>query len=492
MPASLNDLNESLQRLYTAATHVSCLIHPSMNPRTVGLEQSIWRDLPEDTFRSHLVQLEERTNAVPADAQQFPESIPLFARDTDAYTFPLHDELKLADAFAFIAAVQEGAQSVAAVCLEENAQDRTLTVRFAAVDAINESLQQALRTVCEILGDAAEQVTDSHKQLEKLFLFVTRLHVQRLLGRLRSSKWEKPKYLSRTHKKPLWQDFANLIHRVQFLYTKNEKTVRHLVESQLRSLAELYSTFEPIPSNSEQEFSLLTHLIRTSYDHCTSEVLQAYGYRLAVAGQTNQVRAAVKTLRQIEKIAAYYRVSNTLIRASRRYPCYFLRQHLRLVYLPPYASIPTSVGYEDWAKTCHIHAEVQLVVHYDLNWLLNTRIASTETAQTKVLPPRVIGTSKYLCFLCYLFIKTHGRFLPTNTHGRLYDQWTIPDLAEFSDKQRERYRDVIMRMDDVVVSRAANPPLWRAEPMTSRENLLDAVRDESSIALWRTLQSETQ
>ncbi len=82
--------------------------------------------------------------------------------------------------------------------------------------------------------------------------------------------------------------------------------------------------------------------------------------------------------------------------------------------------------------------------------------------------------------------------MPTNTHGRLYDQWTIPDLVEFTDKQRERYRDIIIKMDDEVVSRAANPPSWRAEPMTSRENLLDAVRDESSIALWRTLQSEAQ
>ena len=463
-----------------------------MNPRTAVLEQSVWRDLPEDTFRSHLVQLEERTNAVPADAQQFYMSSLSFARDTDAYTFSLHDELKLADAFAFIAAVQEGAQSVAAVCLEEDARDRTLTVRFAAVDAINQSLQQALSTVCEILADSAEQATDSHKQFDELFQFVTRLHIQRLLGRLRSSKWEKPKYLSRTHKKPLWQDFANLIHRVQFLYTKNERAVRDLVQSQLRTLAELYSVFETIPSNSEEEFSHLTHLIHTSYDCCTSEVLQGYAYRLAVAGQTNQVRAAVKTLRQIEKIAAYYRVSNTLIRASRRYPHHFVRQHLRLVYLPPYAGIPTSIGYEDWAKTCHVHAEVQLVVHYDLGSLLKTRITSAETAQAKVLPPRVIGTSKHLCYLCYLFIRTHGDFFPTNTHGRLYDQWTIPDLAEFTDKQRERYRDIIIKMDDEVVSRAASPPLWRAEPMTSRENLLDAVRDDSSIALWRTPQSEAQ
>ncbi|MBV36523.1 MAG: hypothetical protein CMP47_13895 [Rickettsiales bacterium] len=463
-----------------------------MNPRTAGLEKSIWRDLPEETFRSHLVQLEERTNAVPADAQQFPVSGPFFERDTDAYTFSLHDELRLADAFAFIAAVQEGAQSVAAVCLEENARDRTLTVRFAAVDAINESLQKALSTVCEILAHSAEQGTDSHEQFDGLFQFVTRLHVQRLLGRLRSSKWEKPKYLSRTHKKPLWQDFANLIHRIQFLYTKNERAVRDVVESQLGSLAELYSVFETIPSNCEEEFSHLTHLIHTSYDRCTSEVLQGYAARLAGAGQTNQVRAAVKTLRQIEKIAAYYRVPSTIIRASRRYPHYFLQQHLRLVYLPPYASIPTSIGYEEWAKTCHVHAEVQLVIHYDLNSLLATRVTSTGTAQVKVLPPRVIGTSKHLCYLCYLFIKTHGRFLPTNTHGRLYDQWTIPDLVEFTDKQRERYRDIIIKMDDEVVSRAANPPSWRAEPMTSRENLLDAVRDESSIALWRTLQSEAQ
>ncbi len=445
-----------------------------MNPRTADPDQSIWRDLPEDAFREHLVQLEERTNAVPIDAQRF-SATTLNNPDRDSHLLSVNDEQSLADAFAFLAAVEEGAQSVAAVCLEEDIQNTILTVRFAAVDTISELLQHALHKVTEVLSRDVDTASDDNLRSNELFQLITKLHFQRLLGRLRSSRWTKPNFLSRSHKKPLWQDFANLIHRVQFLYTKQESFTRQSLEKQLKPLAELYSLFETTALNSDEQLAHLTHLIRTSYDCCTDYGMKDYTQRLRCAGQTSQVRSALKTLQQIEKIAAYYRVANTLISVSQRYVCYFQHKQPRLVYLSPYACVPTCIGYEEWAKTSHIHAEIQLIVHYDMQ----SPSGSTSNDTTTSLPPRVIGTSKYLCYLCYRFMEKHGRFPPANTHGRLYDQWTIPDLAAFSDEQRSRYRYIIQEMDKDVVARAARSPLWRPEPMTSRENLLDAVQDAS-------------
>ncbi|KAK6369710.1 uncharacterized protein PV06_01934 [Exophiala oligosperma] len=458
-----------------------------MNPRTADIQQSIWKDFSEDTFRSHLVLLEERTNAVPVDSQLFPVASLAETRSARHYGLSIRDEQTLADAFAFLAAVQEGAQSVAAVCLEEHIRQHTLTVRFAAVDTISLDLQQALHTVSIILG-ASGSPDDRDLRSKELFHFVVRLHFKRILGRLRSSKWEKPKYLSRTHKKSLWQDFDNLAHRVQFVYTKREKELRDDVQHNIRTLADTYSRFESVSAKSVEEFELLVHLIQVSYDFCTSTTARDYARRMSNAGQTNQVRAAVKTLRQIEKVAAYYRVPATLIRVSHRYPQYFRAEGLRMEYLAPYASVPTSIGYEDWARTCHVHAEIQLVVYYDMR-SCDTNMVDDPNHDS--LMPRVMGTSKYLCYLCYLFIKFHSGFPAANTHGRLYDQWTVPDLAEYSQEQRERYRQVIKSMDEAIMTHASKPPCWRAEPMTSRENLLNSVQEESAIVLSQSVIRDT-
>ncbi|KAJ9616344.1 hypothetical protein H2200_000062 [Cladophialophora chaetospira] len=458
-----------------------------MDARTADAEQSVWRDLSEDTFRRHLVQLEERTNAVPIDPRRFSVSSITDDLEYKSQLLLREDEQSLADAFAFLVAVEEGAQSVAAVCLEEDIQNTILTVRFAAVDAISESVQIALHQVSTFLVKSADAAMDTHPQSDELLQLITKLHFRRLLGRLRSSKWIKPQFLSRTHKKPLWQDFANLIHRVQFIYTKREASAWQYLEKELHNLAELYSSFESKAAGSEEEFTHLTCLIRRSYDSCTGDALKEYARRLRSVGSTSQIRSAIKTLHQIEKIAAYYRVSTTLVRASRRYPYYFQGKGLRLLYLLPYASIPTSIAYKEWAKTCHVHAEIQLIIYYDIHFPRPTTCEQSPDRQVNpnILAPRVIGTSKHLCYLCYLFLKAHGRFPPANTHGRLYDQWTIPDLVEFTNEQESRYMFILQQLDNEVVARAAVSPLWKPEPMTSRENLLDSMRDESTIALWR-------
>ena len=59
-----------------------------------------------------------------------------------------------------------------------------------------------------------------------------------------------------------------------------------------------------------------------------------------------------------------------------------------------------------------VHAEIQLLLHYD---------------RSKGIPPRFICASKHACFLCGLFFKLHGQFVPPNTHGRLYEKWTLPE-----------------------------------------------------------------
>jgi len=476
----------------------------SLDVRTASPEQSIWRELPEDSFRQRLVDLEERTNAVPLDPQVFPihEWSPDTAGDGEGtYTLSLAVEQQLANDFAFLAAIGEGAQSVSAACLEEHVQPQKLTVRLAAVDiSVEETLQLALQDVSNILIEAAShrRVKDAGSasyDIELLFRRVVHFHRGRIVARLRSVKWEKPRYLSRSHKKPLWQDFSNLIHRAQFLYTKAEAQARRSLESGLHELASIYEGFEIVPSDPASELAYISQLVQASFVFCTSEQGRSYSQRLEDlttgpnAKLTKQVASAIKCFRQIEKIAAYWRISRSLVGAARRYPSLF-QPGIELAFLTPFKSVPTTVGYESWAQTCHVHAEIQLIVWYDLG-APHDPVHQTET-RTTVLGsrrtespfhlPRVMGSSKYFCYLCYLFIRTHGRFFPANTHGRLYDQWTVPDLSVYSDSLRQRYRDILQSINDEIVTQLDNfkgtesdkpvPLRWRAEPMTSRQNLL--------------------
>jgi hypothetical protein len=451
-----------------------------LKSRTADSEHSIWRDIPEHTFRQHLVELEKRTNAVPLEPQIF--SLEQRNGATGAYTLPLHIEQQVADDLAFLAAIEEGAQSVAAVCIEEQSQPARLTIRFASLDlSLSDEVKTALQDVVDSLISPLSKDSDS-TLCHLLFERIVSLHYRRLLARLRSSKWEKPKYLSRQHKKPLWQDFANLIHRVQFLYTKKEAAARRSVETHLQAMASLYAGFEATEPGSTDEAFALQNLVKSSYQLCKAGDVVAFAQRLQAsvnATPTPKVASAIKCLRQIEKIGAYWRITRSLIETRLKYPSLF-QVRVELAFLTPYESVPTSIGYETWATTCHVHAEIQLAVYYDL---LHCQTVSSPAGPHRpdFRLPRVIGTSKWLCFLCYLFLRSHGRFVPTNTHGRLYDQWTVPDLAEYGDELYSHYRRIVKDIDEEVVRETNNTSLsdaeailvrWRAEPMTSRQNLL--------------------
>lgn len=66
----------------------------------------------------------------------------------------------------------------------------------------------------------------------------------------------------------------------------------------------------------------------------------------------------------------------------------------------------------DSATAWKIHAEVQILLFYK------------QTPQ--MIRPRIIGSSKSACYLCNLFIQSHGQFQVSRSHGRLYDRWILP------------------------------------------------------------------
>src|SRR4051812_29603944 len=102
--------------------------------KTAPMYDTIWHRISEDTFRQNLVALEKRTNAVPMDPRVFKLGDGAEIDRGYAWRLPLSVEQQVADDFSFVAAVQQGAQSVAAACIEQRRSQPSVTIRFAAAD----------------------------------------------------------------------------------------------------------------------------------------------------------------------------------------------------------------------------------------------------------------------------------------------------------------------------------------------------------------------
>ncbi|KIA75355.1 hypothetical protein HK57_00184 [Aspergillus ustus] len=457
----------------------------SVRPVQTALpSDTIWSHVAEDDFRHHLVTLQKQTNAVPMDVLTAEDDNDQQHYIISSPFLPLHIEKQFADDFAYIAAVTEGAQSVAAVCLEQHlpapslAPDcPTLVITVAGMDVIDEKVKDMLHAIVAQLQHRSQAVSshrhnppEADSSVDIIFRSIILQHEQKLLGRLRSRKWSKPNYLARTHKKPLWADFENLLHRAQHVYARrSERKAREAITASIQDTRKLYENFEASDGGTQggnQE--LLAKLVRATFLWCKSPPIGEYASKLETAGATTpQTAAAIKTLRQLEKIGAYWRIANDLVAVTDQHRHLFRRVNLE--YLTPYASVPTTIAYESWARTCHVHAEIQLVAE-----LAKKAWTGNNASAVEIRRPRAIGTSKYLCYLCYLFLRYHGTFQMLSTHGRLYDQWTVPDLAEYDTAMRQRLAAVLKSMDEHVVKEINQTKcgIWRAEPMTSRQNLL--------------------
>jgi hypothetical protein len=98
---------------------------------------------------------------------------------------------------------------------------------------------------------------------------------------------------------------------------------------------------------------------------------------------------------------------------------------------------------EEILKDGKYHAEVQLVAYFELN--------------PAVFMPRVIASSKKACYMCDLFIKSHGRFHIKKTHGRLYHRWRIPPIPALL-ATRTRFNTALeTRIREAVRERAKRP-----------------------------------
>lgn len=450
--------------------------------QTAEDHQTIWSAVSERDFRQHLVTLERRTNAVPIGVLT---ATVIDSVEAEAQVLPLSIESAVADDLAYLAAVTEGAQSVAAVCLEQHIGLK-LVVRVAGMDVVDQKVRGMLSEIARVLETAAAAARTNHHDgdwEETAFSLIIGQHSQKLLGRMRSVKWVKPAYLRKTHKKPLVKDFENVTHRINHIYPrKGEWKIRKTLIGVVKALQDQYEHFET--TSFQDEVPGLKRLVLATYDFCKIAEVRAFASTVeGIIDPTPQVAAVVKTLRQLEKIGAYWRITKTLIATAVKYPSTF--RCVEMQYVTPYAAAETDIAYESWAQIMHVHAEVQLVVEYAIRQQKEETgmVSKQDFNSERIVWPRTIGTSKYLCYLCYLFLREHGGFgKALNSHGRLFDQWTVPDLKEYNPETREKLADVLRRVNNCVEAQTEalqKDVIWRPEPMTSRQNLLGDCEDEN-------------
>jgi OTT_1508-like deaminase len=265
---------------------------------------------------------------------------------------------------------------------------------------------------------------------QQIFEKVMILSRTRIHSRLQSVQWKKPAYF-RSDPEPLHQGLKKFSHWLKQQHPKSHSEGAILVQ-QLDNLCSVCQRIDGIQGDTAEELQHLKDIVRKSYDVCTSNGNCTIENTISAHGFDPKHVCDNKYIRQVDKIGRYWGSCRLMAEASRKYKEIFMNMGLQVI--PPYGELKSPISFKGGIVSCHVHAEIQLLVFYGLNPNLSTSI------------PRILGVSKSACYLCDLFIQKHGQFFITKTHGRLHDQWTVPDLAEFLPNQLSEYQRILSEM----------------------------------------------
>ncbi len=297
------------------------------------------------------------------------------------------------------------------------------------------------------------KLEDCISEVSRLVLLLCR---ERILSRMRLFLGQPPGFVRGGKAATNNAGPASTLERMRDVATT--PTARELVDG----VSEMKKTFENIlhPDSSLSEDVQLLQLeavVHQCFVTTTKNGQASFRTTLKTSGFEPSIWFKNKYIMQIDKLGAYRRIPETLVREARRERSRVVFSKIELQFARPYAPKMSWRYHTGKRVYCHVHAEVQLVTHYLLS-------------SSPVLP-RVMGTSKEACFLCHLFISKHGAFEVSAKHGRLFDQWTIPDLAEYSPENVTKLRAIIKEMIDECKRLARLTHPWRPYPLTSRHNL---------------------
>ena len=279
----------------------------------------------------------------------------------------------------------------------------------------------------------------------------------RIHGRLESNNWTRPRHQSSKKKKrPLHQALRKYCLTLKGVRSNASKSMDSL-QDQLIGLCSTYEAVDRCSNDSSKRVAAIKLAVQQSYGICTSGGKCSIQTTIAAHGLNSGQMCKERVIRQVNKIGRYWGLCIDMAEDSRRYPNLF--SNISLDFSTPYTRTSSKVHSNAITKgfvKCRVHAEIQLLVCLD------------QRGHVGYLRPRVIGVNKAACYLCNLFFLTHGLYFITKTHGRLYEQWTVPDLEKYSIQQRHEYRRIVSSMIEVLETAAKSQPKQkRVDPMQS-------------------------
>ncbi|KAI9730966.1 MAG: hypothetical protein M1818_008042 [Claussenomyces sp. TS43310] len=381
---------------------------------------NFWTPVDKMKFHQKIVGL-YNWNREPYGAEDYRNQV---VQESDQYVLTCGEELHIADHIAFLAQSEEGARTVSAATLEEHKGGAGLTIRIAGNQTPSQGVLHGLEEIMKIVQAYAAKAKMRDIYFEALFDMVISFSRKRLHERLRSKQSPKPWWNSSP------QPSLCTAIRKQLQALRKSRRVSSpgmgLLYSELDDLAKVYENVDTQFGQAD-EHELLKTAVRKSFSVST------LGNQTSMEGQLRsqgfgEAICQSRTILQIDKIARYLGLCKDLIRFSRQPNHRKLFANINF----EYCEAPQALRPVGSVKECHVHGEVQLLLHYEKHH--------------HDPPPRAIGSSKSACFLCDMFIQKHGRYRISHSHKRLYHQWTIPDVHWMTEQQTLKFRGIIRAM----------------------------------------------
>jgi hypothetical protein len=306
---------------------------------------------------------------------------------------------------------------------------------------------------------------------EEVFDTVIKLNNNRILGRLASRLFQRPLYDRGPPRSPLTVRLKGYIaSRSSTQRTSQTSADVGTLSAQINAF---HASFLQLERSTVGEIlSATKSLVKEAF------LISVDGFSLCTRLEAMGFPASIidtREIREVNKIANYWRICRSLAHLSRSYRLLFTR--LRLETLEPYE--PSSAS--SMKPKRFVHAEVQMIVFY-------------ETSSPPPWP-RAIGASKEACFLCDSFVIAHGYFYLSKAHRQIFPQWAVPDRGDYSTSTLQRFRSALATVDQSVTEGLKNARRnrgFRPFPLQSSINLLKPMLPTPSMTTIRSSGSEIE
>ncbi|KAK1837885.1 hypothetical protein CCHR01_19492 [Colletotrichum chrysophilum] len=358
-----------------------------------------------------------RLTEIPSEPRDYREGL---APASHAHALSIEDEIRTADSVAFLAHHEEGGKFVSTATLREYPEG--LQVVLAGNTTPSSTVIDGFKRLTARLSKLSRE-GGPRQTVEELLDIVLRFSSTRVLGRLRPPWVEQPRHF-KTPQPSLRDRLQKCILEIREPPQSPEKIAPLL--ARLKVLIDTLNLVEhPIKADALRN-ALKTIVIscsqvaRLSSTNSVEEHLKSIGVKLQLAESPE--------IRQVDKLARYFFTCRDLARVARK-PDY--RRVFRNIDVRALDS-PSGVRRLGTAHYCFVHAEIQQVFSLEQH--------------PHTPAPRAIGCSKSACYLCDLFIRRHGRYVVSHTHGRLYEKWTLPDAGWMTATQMDRFQGLVKSM----------------------------------------------